>query len=91
MISGTQGYAEQAAELPKRYESVSFASQRCSVVAVEPTDELCEPGNTFHPSPLIEWPKGGLPNVVSVLTRRHNFLMVLRASRLAFSVNRRRT
>lgn len=109
MVSGTQGYAEQAAELLIRYESVSFAekykselhllpsspahiidvgagtgadaawfaSQGHAVVAVEPTDELREPGKALHPSPLIEWLKDSLPDLALVLARDQRFDVVV--------------
>ncbi|MEH6909710.1 MAG: class I SAM-dependent methyltransferase [Oceanicoccus sp.] len=109
MIPGIQGYAEQADELIKRYEAVSFeekhqpelrilpvspalildvgagtgadaawfASKGHSVVAVEPTDELREPGKSLHPSPVIEWVKDSLPDLALVLARNQQFGAVM--------------
>ncbi|MGL6160352.1 class I SAM-dependent methyltransferase [Microbulbifer sp.] len=109
MIPGIQGYGEQADELIKRYEAVSFeekhqpelhvlpvspalildvgagtgadaawfASKGHSVIAVEPTDELREPGKALHPSPAIEWVKDSLPDLALVLARKQQFDAVM--------------
>jgi SAM-dependent methyltransferase len=109
MIRGTRGYAENAAELIERYESLSFdqkheevlhlipsvptkamdigagtgvdaawlAAQGHQVVAVEPTEALCEYGRKHHPSPRIEWVDDALPWLQRVADRKHEFGLVM--------------
>lgn len=54
-----------------------FASQGHSVVAVEPTDELREPGKLLHPSFSIDWLKDSLPDLALVLARDQRFDVVM--------------
>lgn len=54
-----------------------LASQGHTVVAVEPTRELREPGRALHPSQSIEWVNDSLPALASVLARGQVFDAVL--------------
>lgn len=54
-----------------------FSSQGHSVVAVEPADELREPGKALHPSPLIVWLKDSLPDLELVVARKQQFDVVM--------------
>ena len=50
-----------------------LASQGHTVVAVEPTAELREPGRLLHPSTSIEWVDDSLPALSAILGRGQRF------------------
>jgi SAM-dependent methyltransferase len=58
-------------------DAAALAALGHSVVAVEPTAELREPGKALHRSPLIEWIDDGLPDVARLAGRAGSFDAVL--------------
>src|SRR3981081_3089459 len=87
-VSGTEGYADEAEDLFKRYENIPAADAHRAVLHLIPVapSRILDIGSgtgrdaawlAMHPLPRIEWLNDGLPELALVRTRSESFDLVM--------------
>jgi SAM-dependent methyltransferase len=90
-VSGSEGYAEEAAVLLEQYERISFAALHGTVLHLVPKapcrvldigagtgrDAAAFAEMALHPSPRIEWLDDNLPDLGVLLARGEKFDVVM--------------